>query len=58
MKEVWPVIRALCALCDIYNCDETGLFFRGLPNKGYVIGDTKPCGGKVAKDRITGKFSF
>ena len=32
VKEVWPVLRALYALGDIYNCDETGLFFRGLPN--------------------------
>ena len=31
-----------------------GLFFRGLPNKGYVIGSTKPTGGKAAKERLTG----
>ena len=26
---------------DIYNCDETGLYFRGMPDRGYVPGSEK-----------------
>ena len=33
---------------DIFNCDETGLFYRTLPTRSLVV-----KGGKQAKDRIT-----
>jgi hypothetical protein len=39
------------ALCDIYNCDETGLFFKAVPDSSL---STKPVPGqKIKKDRIT-----
>ena len=38
---------------DIYNCDETGLYIRGLHNKGLVPSKAENFGGKVQKDRIS-----
>ena len=38
---------------DIFNADETGLYFRCFSDKGYSLrGDDLP-GGKKAKDRVT-----
>ena len=38
---------------DIFNCDETGVFFRMQPNRSYV-GKGDDChGGKNSKERIT-----
>lgn len=38
---------------DIYNADETGLFFRALPDKTFALKGVKCTGGKMAKDRLT-----
>lgn len=38
---------------DVYNADETGLFFRVLPNKTFSIRGETCCGGKASKERIT-----
>ncbi len=39
---------------DIYNADETGLYYRGLPDQGFVPGDVSvPSGGKLSKERLT-----
>lgn len=38
---------------DIFNADETGLFYRALPNKTYAFKSEKCAGGKMAKDRLT-----
>ena len=38
---------------DIYNLDETGLVFRGTPNKTMKIKGTDCKGGKKAKERLT-----
>lgn len=38
---------------DIFNADETGLFFRALPNKTYALRGEKCAGGKASKDRLT-----
>lgn len=35
----------------ILNCDETGLFFRGLPDKTLAEKGKEAKGGKVAKER-------
>lgn len=34
---------------DIFNADETGLFYRCLPNKTYDLKSMKCSGGKVSK---------
>lgn len=38
---------------NIYNADETGLFFRALPSKTFALKNEKCSGGKSAKERIT-----
>ncbi|XP_025407826.1 tigger transposable element-derived protein 6-like [Sipha flava] len=38
---------------DVYNADETGLFFRGIPTKSLVQKSESCSGGKKAKDRLT-----
>ena len=38
---------------DIFNCDETGLFYRTLPNKSLVAKGATTSNGKLAKERIT-----
>ncbi|XP_005098847.1 tigger transposable element-derived protein 4 [Aplysia californica] len=38
---------------DIYNAGETGIFFKGLPDRGFVYRNAKISGGKKQKDRLT-----
>lgn len=38
---------------DIYNGDETGLFFRALPTKSLTLRGEKCVGGKMSKERLT-----
>jgi hypothetical protein len=38
---------------DFYNADETGLFFKCLPNKAYGCSNEKCHGGNKSKDRLT-----
>lgn len=38
---------------DVYNADESGLFFRALPNKTLSLKGEKCVGGKLSKDRLT-----
>jgi hypothetical protein len=45
------------ALRDVYNCDETGLFFRGLPDKTLAERGEQCKGGKLAKQRVTILFT-
>ncbi|KAH9125393.1 hypothetical protein AeMF1_003979 [Aphanomyces euteiches] len=41
------------SLADVFNCDETGLFWRGLPRKTLAF-KSDPCtGGKLAKERVS-----
>ncbi len=53
LKEVLPTLLSSYSPDDIFNSDETGVFFRGLPNRGHVKVNEKPAGAKVAKDRLT-----
>ena len=48
-----PVILANYDPDDVYNCDETGLFFKLLPDRTFVIKKEECKGGKRAKDRYT-----
>ena len=38
---------------DIFNADETGLFFKVLPNKTFAFKNELCIGGKVSKERVT-----
>ena len=52
-------IKRLLSVCEgyapenIFNTDETGLFFRALPTKSMVAKGDSCKGGKVAKERVT-----
>ena len=48
-----PAITDGYALADIYNADETGLYFRALPNRSKVVRDDPRKGIKTSKERIT-----
>ena len=41
------------ALADIYNADDTGLYFRALPSRSMVVKGDPQKGTKTSKDRIT-----
>ena len=39
--------------CDIYNGDETALFYKSLPHRTYCFDGDKPAGSAKRKDRLT-----
>ena len=53
IKTEWPKLRQEYEPSQIYNTDETGLYYRGLPNKSMVQGNAKVSGGKLPKNRIS-----
>lgn len=48
-----PVILEHYNPADVYNCDETGLFFKMLPDRSLVVGKADCRGGKRSKERYT-----
>ena len=38
---------------DVYNADESGLFFRALPNRTLALNSEKCAGSKLSKERLT-----
>ena len=52
-KKRLPSIIERYELKDVFNADETGLFFRGLPERSLVVKKGERKGGKKAKERIT-----
>ncbi|CAF2983977.1 unnamed protein product [Rotaria sp. Silwood2] len=48
-----PIILEGYNECDVYNCDETGLFFKLIPDRSFVIGTDDCKGGKRSKERYT-----
>lgn len=52
-KNVLPGLIAQFDKNDIFNADETGLFFKCLPNKTLAFKSEKCFGGKCSKERIT-----
>lgn len=51
-----PLLLAGYADKDIFNMDETGLFFRALPSKSMMEKSADSKGGKQAKERMTIAF--
>ena len=47
-----PNITNGYTLRDIYNCDETSIFFRALPTKSYIAPEESHSGVKVSKERF------
>ena len=48
-----PTILSNCALRDIFNADEFGLFYKALPDKSLQLKSEKCVGGKHSKVRLT-----
>lgn len=42
---------------DVFNCDETGLYYRALPDKTLSVKGSLTKGSKVSKERITVMFT-
>ncbi|XP_037520679.1 tigger transposable element-derived protein 6-like [Rhipicephalus sanguineus] len=53
LSEEWPNIRDNFAPSDIYNADETALFWQMLPNKTLDLKGTSCHGGKMSKVRVS-----
>ncbi|GBM36781.1 Tigger transposable element-derived protein 4 [Araneus ventricosus] len=47
-----PLLLAGCDDEDIFNMDETALFFRALPNKSVIQKSEEDRGGKIPKERL------
>lgn len=52
-KEQLQILTEDYNLDDVYNADETGLFYKAIPCKSLVMGDETCTGTKVSKDRLT-----
>lgn len=53
LSSVWPKIREGYSNDEIFNCDETGLFYKLTPDKTFKFLGEKCSGGKHSKERIT-----
>ena len=53
LRDVWPSLTAEYMSDSIYNADETGLYFRALPEHTFVFKNDKAKGVKISKERIT-----
>jgi hypothetical protein len=53
LNKVWPKVREGYSDSDIFNADETGIFFRLTPDKTLKFKAEKCTGGKLSKDQIT-----
>ena len=53
ITSVWPKIQNDYSASDIYNCDETGLYFRALPEGTLCFKNEKLSGSKKSKERFT-----
>lgn len=51
--DVWPGLRAEYADRNIFNCDETGLFYKMLPNRKCQFKGISGDGSKLLKERLT-----
>ncbi|XP_064464657.1 tigger transposable element-derived protein 6-like [Ornithodoros turicata] len=53
LSDQWPEIAAKFSPAEIFNADETGLFWQMLPNKTLDICGSTCHGGKLSKVRVT-----
>lgn len=53
LEEKWPALRAQYGDHNIFNGDETGLFYQLLPNKTLKVKGEKCVGGKLSRERLT-----
>ena len=55
-QTIWTEILQEYEAKNIYNCDESGLFYRVLPNRTLAFKGQKCSGGKMSKERISVLF--
>ena len=53
LQDVWPGIREGYSDEEIYNADESGLFFKVLPDRTLNHKGRRCTGGKLSKERVT-----
>ncbi|XP_026462657.1 tigger transposable element-derived protein 4-like, partial [Ctenocephalides felis] len=53
LTSVWPNLREQFSDGDIFNADETGLFYKLMPERTLKFKGENCSGGKLTKDRIT-----
>ena len=53
IKKEWPKINADYSPEDTYNADETGLYFRAMPEHTYLFKNDSTRGFKSSKERVT-----
>lgn len=53
LKQKWPGVRKHYKDEDIFNADETGLFYKMSPNSTLKFKSEKCIGGKLSKERVT-----
>jgi len=53
LEKIWPKLREGYTDYRIYNADETGLFYKMLPNRTLKFKGEKCSGGKISKERLT-----
>ena len=53
LTSVWPRIQDHYAVSEIYNCDETCLYYRALLQGTVCFKNEKLSGGKKSKERLT-----
>jgi hypothetical protein len=53
LNKVWPEVCEGYSDSDIFNADETGIFFRLTPDKTLKFKAEKCAGGKLSKDNVT-----
>jgi len=49
----WPKLREGFSDQDVFNADETGLFYSLMPDKTLKFKDEKCIGGKLSNERVT-----
>ena len=57
LTDVWPQFRDKYEPCDIWNTDETGLYYRMMPDGTLAFANDKRKGGKKSKERVTVLFT-
>ena len=53
LTDVWKILREGYEMDNIYNCDESGLFYKLLPDKTLNRKGKTCTGGKLSKERLT-----
>ncbi|XP_050335026.1 tigger transposable element-derived protein 4-like [Bactrocera neohumeralis] len=53
LLQTWPTISNNYSMDNIFNADETGIFYKMLPDKTHKMKGETCSGGKMSKERIT-----